>query len=72
MDNKLKDIKVFKIGDTVTIFPEVKEDYNKKLILDSDRLKSFIVIQTYSNNTYMIAMEKSKYVVTKEQIALAK
>lgn len=72
MDNKLKDIKTFKIGDTVTIFPEVKEDYNKKLILDSDRLKSFIVIQTYSNNTYMIAMEKSKYVVTKEQIALAK
>ena len=65
-------VTAFKIGDAVRILPECQKDTKGTIIFDGDRMKDLIVIDALKDNTYIIAMENSKYFVKATDITLAK
>ena len=67
-----KQIVAFKIGNAVRILKKKKKDIKGTVIFDGDRMKDLIVIDVYKDNTYLIAMENSKYFVKATDITLAK
>lgn len=67
-----KQIVAFKIGNAVRILPACQKDIKGTVIFDGDRMKDLIVIDVYKDNTYLIAMENSKYFVKATDITLAK
>ena len=65
-------VSAFKLGDTVKILPSCQKDVKGTIIYDGDRQKDLIVIACFKDNTYVIAMESSKYFVKATDITLAK
>lgn len=65
-------VTAFKIGDAVRILPECQKDTKGTIIFDADRMKELIVIDVLRDNTYIIAMENSKYFVKATDVTLAK